>query len=179
MKPKVVTKPRPVSIPSSPATRELSTTEQATCWVDEHGLIHAEQGIERVFKAATEGGTFTACTKGVRAGEIDRVEHQSFARILLITIHYMIQGRRPMLYAVYKNRDSLIAAKGYKNKETGKFVSQFDASADVFDYFYAMWCEQKGFPPHDDITKAIGKLRTPRRKVLRDRLPIKIKRERL
>lgn len=176
-KPKVVRKPTPVSIPSSPATRELTTTELATCWVDDNGLIFAEEGIERVFKAATEGGEFTVCTKGVRPGEIDRVEHQSFARILMITIHYMIQGRRPMLYAVYKNRDSLIAAKGYKNKETGKFVSQFDATADVFDYFYELWCEQKGFPPHRTIKEAIHKLRTPRRKVLRERLPIK--RERL
>lgn len=188
-KPKVVKTPQQVSIPSSKATRALNTIELASNWQDENGMITVDEGQLRVFNAAAQGGLFTVCTRGMRLGQWDRLEFRSFAAALPVFVHYNVQKRLPLMYAAVGpvedslNRDGLIApGKGYKDKDTGKFVQANDATANILDFAYRHWCDLKGFTPHDQIIGIINILRSPMR-IKRERLPDtprrKIKRERL
>lgn len=182
-KPKVVKTPRHSEIPSSPANRELTTFEKATSWVDNEGMISADEGAERVFLAAADGGVFTVVSN-VKRGRSERLEYRTYPQALAVMLHYLIQDmgaddtmkRNPLLYAATYNRDTLISAVGYKDKETKQFVSRNDAQANVFQHFLDLWCKHKGIK-QDGPAPMIDKLRTPRRKVRRERLPIK--RERL
>jgi hypothetical protein len=167
--------------PHTPANRELTTFEKATSWVDADGMIKADEGIKRVFLAAADGGNFTVICN-VRRGVSERYEYRSYPEALAVMLHFLIQDmgtepkRNPLLYAHTYNRDALISAVGYKDPDTKRFVSRNDAQADVFQYFLDLWCEHKGIKQKGPAPM-IDKLRTPRRKVLRERLPLK--RERL
>jgi hypothetical protein len=177
MKPKVVAKPQPVSIPVSKANRELTTFEKATSWVDEQGMISVDEGIKRVFLAAMENGEFTVVTN-VRRGRSEVLRYRSFLQALPIAIHYHNQERLPLLYATTHNREALIDARSYKDPDTGKWVAKCDAVADVYQYFLNLHCSVKGIK-NIDPAPMIQTMRTPKRKVPRERLPTKIKRERL
>ena len=182
-KPKVVKTPRHSPIPSSPANRDLTTFEKATSWVDEHGMISVDEGAKRVFLGAADNGGFSVVWD-VHKGTKERRDVRSYPEALYMLVHIRIQDfglpdmlqRRPAIYSFTHNRDTMISAVGYKDKETKAYVAQHDALADVLQHYLNLWCEhfrikQTGPSP------LIDKLRTPKRKVRRERLPIK--RERL
>lgn len=182
-KPKVVKTPRHSEIPSTPANRKLTTFEKATSWIGPDGLITWDEGSERVFLAAAEGGGFSVVWN-VHRGVKERRDVRSYPEALYMLLHILIQDfaapealqRNPAIYAFISNRDTMISAVAYKDKETKKFVAKHDALADVLQHYLDLWCKhlkikQSGPSP------LIDKLRTPRRKVRRERLPIK--RERL
>lgn len=184
-KPKVVKTPRHshVMIPHTPPNRELTTFEKATSWQGPEGMINADEGAERVFLAAADGGGFSVVWD-VQRGRKERRDVRSYPEALYMLLHILIQDwglpenkrRSPAIYAFTYNRDTMISANGYKDKETGKYVAKHDALADVLQHYLNLWCKhlhikQQGPSP------LIDKLRTPRRKIQRERLPIK--RERL
>jgi hypothetical protein len=182
-KPKVVVTPRHSSIPSSPANRELTTFERATSWVDEHGMISADEGAKRVFLAAAENGGFSIVWD-VHKGRKERRDVRSYPEALYMLLQILISDkglpenvqRQPALYAFTHNRDTMISAVGYKDKETKAFVRKCDALADVLQEYLDLWCAHVG-QKQTGPSPLINKLRTPKRKVTRERLPIK--RERL
>jgi hypothetical protein len=186
-KPKVVKTPRHSNVitPHTIANRDLTTFEKATSWIDEEGMISPDEGAKRVFLAACEGGGFSVVFN-VRRGRADRLQYRSYPEALAVMLHYLIQDmsapdnlkRNPLMYAHTYNRDTLISAVGYRDKETKKFVSRHDAQADMFQHYLDLWCDHLGIK-QTGPSSLINKLRTPRRKRERERLPIKRKRERL
>jgi hypothetical protein len=182
-KPKVVKTPRHSEIPSSPANRELTTFEKATSWVDSEGMISADEGAKRVFLAAADNGGFSVVWNVHRGGR-ERRDVRSYPEALYMLLNILIQDfavpealqRSPAIYAFTSNRDTMISAVGYKDKETKEFVAQCDALADVLQEYLDLWCKHLGIRQNGPSPK-IDQLRTPRRKVRRERLPIK--RERL
>lgn len=180
---KLVRRVKNVDIPKgwgSIANRDLTTYEKATSWMGPDGLIYADEGIERVFDAAVIRGRFSVITKGALPGALEREDFRFFAAAMMKYIHLTIQQRRPLLYAYIDEitRDSLIAAAGYKDKASGTFISREEATADVLEYFYRRMCKSKGWGPHQMLLDSINLLR-PKRRIVRERLPTKIKRERL
>jgi hypothetical protein len=184
-KPKVVTTPRHSPFPASVANRDLTTFEKATSWIGPDGMISPDEGAERVFLAACVDGGFSVVTN-IRRGKADRYQYRSYPEALAVMLHFLIQDmsapdnlkRNPLMYAHTYNRDTLISAVGYKDKETKKFVSRNDAQADMFQHFLNLWCKQV-YGKVGTPSSMINKLRTPRRKRERERLPVKRKRERL
>lgn len=174
-KPKVVKTPRHSSIPSTPATRDLTTFEKATSWLDEGGMISPEEGIKRVFLAAMVAGEFTVVTN-VRRGRSEVLRYKSFLKALRVAIHYQNQQRHPLLYATTYNREALIDARSRKDPDTGKWINKCDEVADIYQEYLNLYCKERGLAPIDPSPE-IDTMRTPRRKIQRERLPIK--RERL
>ena len=168
-------------VPHTVANRELTTFEKATSWLDAGGMITADEGAKRVFLAACDAGKFTVVCN-VRRGVADRYEYPTYPQALVVMCHFLIQDmgtepkRNPLLYAATYNRDTLISAVGYKDPETKKFVSRHDAQADAFQFYLDLYCKHKGIK-QSGPSSLIDKLRTPRRQLKRERLPIK--RERL
>lgn len=186
-KPKVVKTPRHTGlpVPTSTANRELTTFEKATSWIGPDGMISADEGAERVFLAAADNGGYSVVWN-VHRGTKERRDVRSYPEALYMCLHILIQDlgvpenlqRQPAIYAFTHNRDTMISAVGYKDKATKQFVRKQDAVADVLQHYLDLWCKHRGIK-QDGPSPLINKLRTPRRKIVRERLPIKPKRERL
>lgn len=170
-KPKVVTRERLDAGPSgTKANRDLTTMEKATSWVDDEGIISPEEGLKRVFDAAREGGTFTVCTKGTRAGELDVLRYRSYPEALAVFIHLFNQQRLPLMYCATYNRDTqLLPRKTYQGVDK-KWVSTNDATADEAQSLLDAWCRGVGVR-NKPSAPLIDTMRTKRRKpIKRERL---------
>lgn len=153
--------------PSSTATRDLTTYERATSFVDDAGMIDADEGIERVFRAAmtSPDGTFRV-NWNVRRGRKTQFSTKSFPEAVYVAVRLIEEGRQPLLYAAITNRDALIAANAHKTKE-GRYVSRNAAVADVYQHFLYIWAEhhygRKGVP--SPLLNDLRKQTTTRKRV--------------
>jgi hypothetical protein len=169
-KPKVVTRERLDKGPTgSKANRTLTTMEKATSWVDEHGMISPEEGLRRVFEAATEGGTFTVCTKGARAGQTDVLRYRTYPQALAVYVHLFNQQRLPIMYCATFNRDAqLLPRRSYKGEDG--WVPMNDATADEAQRLLDAWCRGTGVR-NKPTAPLIDTMRTIRHKpIKRERL---------
>ena len=138
---KVVKKAVPEKpFPTTTATRDLTTYEKATSFVDEHGMIDPDEGIERVFRAAMEAedGSFRVNWR-VNRGRRSQFSTRSFPEAVYFSVRLIQEGHTPLLYAAIKNRDSLISARAYRDEKTKRYVSRNEAIADVYQRFLDIW----------------------------------------
>lgn len=151
-------------------------------WFDDDGaIISQEQNVKRVFHAARKGGTFTVCTVGSRVGEFDStLVYRTYPQALAVFIHMFNQQRRPIMYCAGPfNGVLLLPCKAYKDEEskTG-WVTMADATATRAQELLDAWCRGVGVT-NQPLAPMIEAMRTPRRPRVRERLPVKRKRERL
>lgn len=135
----------PTPFPSTPyVDRGLSTYDKATSFQDEHGMISEEESQDRVFRAAVVGGEFKVNRK-IKGGVMDTLTYRHYPLAMAAYVKWFIAGERPMLYASNGvNKDTMIAAKGYKDKETGRYVSTNEATHDVLQHFLDVYNEMTG-----------------------------------
>lgn len=171
-KPKVVKRERLDAGPSgSKPNRDLTTMELATSWIDDRGMIDPDEGQRRVFDAAREGGTFTVCTKGTRAGQIDTLRYRTYPEALAVFIHLFNQERLPLMYCATYNRDSLILPRrSYKNDDGKTWTTVGDATADFAKQLLDAWCRGVGVK-NKPVAPMIETMRPVKRKpIKRERL---------
>lgn len=163
-KPKVVTRERLDPGPTgSKANRALTTMEKATSWVDDEGMISPDEGLKRVFEAALEGGTFTVCTKGERAGQTDTLRYRTYPEALAVFIHFYNQQRHPLMYCATYNRDAqILPRKAYQGADK-KWVASNDATADEAQALLDAWCRGTGVK-NKPSAPLINTMRTPKRR---------------
>lgn len=140
---RVVTHATP--FPSTPyVDRKLSTMELATSFLGPEGMISEEESADRVFRAACAGGEFKVNRK-IKGGVMDTLTYRHYPLAMAAYVKWFIEGERPMLYASNGvNKDTMLAARGYKDKDTGRFVSTSEATHDMLQHWLDVYNEVTG-----------------------------------
>jgi len=143
-KPKVV-KQQTTPFPSTPyIDRKLTTMELATSFQGPEGMITEEESQERVFRAACAGGEFKVNRK-IKGGVMDTLTYRHYPLAMAAYVKWYIDGERPMLYASNGvNKDTMLAARGYQDKDTKRFVSAKDATRDMLQHWLDVYNEATG-----------------------------------
>lgn len=154
----------PLPFEHTTAKRPLTVEELATSWVDDEGMISAEEGADRVFRAACVIGDFTVSLNHGR-GRFTTKRYRTYPEALVVALALIREGKDPAIRAATKNRDALLDGAAHRDK-VNAWVSKEEARRVVWQRYLDMYGEVTGqrlrCPALDELSP---RRRTPRAKI--------------